>query len=581
MRPLTLLCLLLAACDAQILPGGVTPGDPFGTGAGGTGAGGTGAGGTGAGGTGAGGTGAGGSGGGDVVVNPCDGPTKVAVEPMRRLSHDEYKNSLSDFQPSWASVVGTQAATLPPDTESLGFRNSASFLAVNATLAQEYMDAAEAIATQAVSNLTTLLPCQPANAGAEAGCADQFIKAFGRRMYRHTLAADEVARYTKVYSDARTGGYDFKTGIEWVVFAFLNSPGFLYRVELDAVGSSGVRELTPLELASRLSYLMWQSAPDVALLDAAEQGRLSTRADVLREATRMVDDAKARRLVAFFDQWLKWGDLDVIVRDSSKFPSLPAGLGGLMHTEAKMFAEKTVFDSDSKLGSLLTGNYTYVNQTLAQHYGIAGITGTGFQRVATTGRGGLMMLGGNLAARDLNTRTSIVHRGISVRTLFMCQVVAAPPPNVPALGPIDSSLTQAQRLAMHRMDPTCAACHNNIDSLGTPFEGFDAVGRTRTQDEAGHPVDTTGELVRSKDTALNGPVANGVELMGKLGQSGEVRDCFATNLYRFSMGRKENADDACSTYTMKQAFAQSGGDVKQLLVTLTQLNDFDHRQVQP
>src|SRR5207244_2141497 len=105
--------------------------------------------------------------------------------------------------------------------------------------------------------------------------------------------------------------------------------------------------------------------------------------------------------------------------------------------------------------------------------------------------------GGNLAARDLSTRTSIVHRGVAMRTLFMCQIVAAPPPNVPALGPIDATLTQAQRLALHRQDPACAACHDNIDSLGTPFEDFDAVGRRRTVDEAGHPVDTTGALTRS------------------------------------------------------------------------------------
>jgi hypothetical protein len=566
MRQLTLLCCFLTSCEAQIDPGGVVLGQGNGPG----GSGGTGAGST-------------GGSGGSVDIDPCGPVVAVAAEPMRRLSHDEYKNTLSDLQPTWGATIGTQVSGFTPDTESLGFKNSAPLLNVSSTLAQQYMDAAEAISTLAVSNLTALLPCTPTagNATSEAGCADQFIKAFGRRLYRHTLGADEVARYTTVYGSARTQGYDFKTGIQWVVFSFLQAPGFLYRVELDPPGAIGARPLTGLELASRLSYLLWQSAPDDTLLNAAEGGQLTNRIDINREATRLLADPKARRLVTFFDQWLRLGNLDNITRDPTKYPNLPTGLGAMLHTEAQTFAVSTVFDGDAKLSSLLTGQYSYLNQTLAQHYGISGITGTAFQRVALTGRGGLMMLGGNLAARDLSSRTSIVHRGVEVRTVFMCQTIAAPPPNVPALGPIDASLTQAQRLAAHRADPACASCHNNIDSLGTPFEGFDAVGRARTADELGNPIDTSGELVRSRDTALNGPVKDGTELMGKLSQSSEVSDCFATQLYRFSMGRQETTDDACSTYTLKKAFQDNGGDVKQLLLTLTQLDDFDHHLVQP
>lgn len=558
MRPVFVAVLFLVGCEAQILPPGVVPWGPPGGSGGGNG----------------------GTGGGTAEVNPCEVPTlSIGSAPMRRLSHEEYKNSLSDLQPSWATLVNTRASGFTQDSESLGFKNGAVFLDVKPVLAGEYMDAAEAIAAQAVAgaNLTALLPCSPT--GNETGCAGEFIRTFGRRLYRHALSTEELARYTTVYTAARTQGYDFRTGIEWVVFAFLNSPGFLYRLELDPAGSPSVRTLTGPELASRLSYLIWQSGPDEMLLAAAEAGQLSSRVDLQAQAERMIADPKARRMVTFFDQWLKWEKLDVLTRDGTIFPGLPASLGPLFHTEAKTFAEKTVFDGDARLGSLLTGEYTYVNQQLAQHYGFAGVTGTAFQRVSLTGRGGLMMLGGTLATNDRNTRTSIVHRGVAVRTLVMCQVVAAPPPNIPALGAIDSSLSQAQRLAMHREDPGCAACHNSIDSLGTPFENIDAVGRIRTTDEAGHLVDTAGELTRSKDSALNGPVANGTELMAKLAQSDEVRDCFATQLYRFSMGRKEETADSCSTYTMKKQFAANGGDIKSLLLTLTQLDDFDHRQV--
>ncbi|MBL8952848.1 MAG: DUF1592 domain-containing protein [Myxococcaceae bacterium] len=574
MRPFILAFVCLLGCDARILAPGESPFDPVIPGGAGSGSGsGSGSG--------------GGEGGGTVVMpqpNPCElqnGAVVVGAAPMRRLSHDEYRNTISDLQPGWSAAASTQAALLTPDSESLGFRNAAAFLDVKPVLATQYLDAAEALAAQAVAgtNLNTLAPCA---AGAnELTCAQNFIRTFGRRLHRHTLTAEEVARYTAVYTSARTAMYDYRTGIEWVVFAFLNSPGFLYRVELDPAGSSGVRKVSGLELASRLSYLLWQSAPDETLLAAAEGGQLTSRPEILAQAERMLADTKARRLTAFFDQWLKWDKLETMSREPSAFPGLPMNLGPMMRAEAQNFVERTVFDVDGKLGTLLTGEYTYVNQALATHYGLGGVTGTAFQRVATSGRGGVLTLGGTLAANDLATRTSIVHRGVSMRTQVMCQIVPAPPPDIPALGPISSTLTQAQRLAMHRADPTCAGCHNLIDPLGTPFEAFDAVGRARTQDEAGNPVDTRGELTRGKDVALNGPVANASELVAKFAQSTEVRDCFATQLYRFSVGRKEENGDACTTYTMKKRFNESGGDVKAFLLTLTQLDDFDHRQVQP
>lgn len=557
MRPFVLAVVCLTGCEATILkPGEVIGGNTGGNGGSGAGA-----------------------GGGSVEVNPCSSEVSVGLAPMRRLSHEEYRYSISDLQPTWSATVATQAGTLTPDSESLGFRNSSLFLDVKPVLAQQYMDAAEQVAALAVTNLTALLPCSPTPAANEAACAEQFVRTFGRKLYRHPLSTEEVERYKTVYAAARTGGYDFKTGIEWVVFSFLQSPGFLYRVELDAAGTSGVRAVTPIELASRLSYLIWQSGPDETLLAAAEAGQLTTRADLDVQARRMLDDPKARRLVGFFEQWLKWEKLDGLSRDATKFPGLPASLGPMMHNEVRLFTENAVFEGDHTLKTLLTGNFSYVNQALAQHYGIAGVTGTAFQRVTTTGRGGLMLLGGNMALHDLNSRTSIVHRGVAVRTSVMCQVVPAAPPDIPALGPIDATLSQAQRLEMHRANPTCAGCHDLIDPLGVTFEGFDAVGRARTEDEAGHAIDTRGALTRSKDLELNGPVADANELMGRFGQSDEVRDCFATQVYRFSAGRKEETADACSTYTMKKRFEASGGDIKDLILTLTQLDDFDHRQV--
>jgi hypothetical protein len=163
----------------------------------------------------------------------------------------------------------------------------------------------------------------------------------------------------------------------------------------------------------------------------------------------------------------------------------------------------------------------------------------------------------------------------------MCQIVPAPPPNVPALGQIDTNVTQAQLLDEHAANPACASCHTRVDHLGSTFEAIDAVGRDRTVDEGGHPVETAGAITESLNGAIDGPVADGYEMMKKFSTSEDARDCVSLQLYRFAAGRKEEDADACSRYTLQSQFKTSGGDLKGLLVGLTQTDDFLNRQVTP
>lgn len=525
----------------------------------------------------------GGGGGPGGETNPCTADVVVGSMPIRRLSHEEYAYSLSDTftDLTLAPTVTTAAQGFAPDPQSLGFNNSSAFLTVSSNLAQQYMDAAETISAQAVQNLSALLPCSPTNN--ESGCADRFIQVFGRKMFRRAIAADEAARYRAVYDGARTAGYDFATGIQFVVFAFLNSPNFLYRMEFDTPGSTGTRAVTGTELASRLSYLLWHSVPDEELLTTAEMGQLRTKDQVLAQARRMLSDPKARRVYSFFQQWLGLQNLPNMQRDPTEFPNLDPNLPSLLDGEARAFVEGVMFDGDSKFQTLLTAQYTYANQKLATHYGFSGISGSTWQKVdfATPRRGGLFMLGGTLAVHDKSTRTSIVRRGLEIRTQVMCQIVPAPPPNVPALGTVDPTATQAERLAQHRTDPNCASCHTRLDPLGQTFEAIDAVGRDRTVDEGGHPVVTTGAISESINGGVDGPVADGYEMMQKLAGSEDAQDCMATQLYRFAAGRKEETGDACSRFTLRAGFKSSGGDLKGLLLGLTQTDDFMNRQVTP
>jgi hypothetical protein len=560
-RRILLLCVSLCACVGQIDGGSIVS-------VGGTGGSG-----------GAGGSGAGGE------VNPCTSTITVGTSPIRRLSHEEYAYSLGDTfgDSALAATITTAAQSFAPDPQSLGFNNSSAFLVVSSNLAQQYMDAAETVSAQAVQNLSALVGCTYTPASAESACADHFIQTFGRKAFRRAVATDEAVRYRKVYDDARTGGYDFPTAIQFVLFSFMNSPNFLYRIELDAPGSTGTRPLSGLELASRLSYFLWHSTPDETLLSAAEQGQLNDKAHVLAQASRMLADPKAKRIYSFFQQWLSLNLLSTQQRDATEFPGLDPKWTQLMDGEAQAFINGVLFDGDGKLGTLFTAPYTYVNQELATHYGFSGVTGATFQKVnfPTQHRGGLFMLGPTLAVHDKSTRTSIVRRGVEIRTQVMCQIVPAPPPNVPALGMVDQNVTQAQLLDEHANNPACASCHTRVDHLGQTFEAIDAVGRDRTVDEGGHPVTTSGAITESLNGAVDGPVADGYEMMQKLATSEDAQSCVSLQLYRFEAGRKEETGDACSRYNLRQAFKSSGGDLKGLLTNLTQTDDFMNRQVTP
>ncbi|MEW5739182.1 MAG: DUF1592 domain-containing protein [Myxococcota bacterium] len=503
------------------------------------------------------------------IVTACTDTPTPGPAPLRRLSHEEYQNALVDLFGDEA--LAKQATTdFVADPVSLGFRNAARFLDVKPVLLQSYQAAAELVASEAVKDLPGLVPCDPS--GGE-GCARTFIETFVRRAYRRELTPEEVERYLTVFR-AGVMGADFKTGIEWVVGTALQAPNFLYRPEVEG-DLTRTQAVSPYELASRLSFFLWQSIPDEALLDAARTGRLATKEDVEREARRMLADPKAHRLFNFFEQWLDVDELVGLRRDATVFPGLPAALGELLREEAREYVTRTVLDGDGSLETLLAGEFSYVNGPLAQHYGLSGITGSAFQRVDWTSgkRGGFFMTSGPLVSHDKQTRTSIVNRGLRVRTLLLCQNIPAPPDNVPLnLGPIDSTASQGDRLAAHRTEAACAGCHNLLDPLGEPFENVDAVGRERAIDEGGHAVKTAGEVTGTR--TLDGPVPDGLTLMKKLAVSDEVRECVVTQTFRFTAGREEQPADLCSRQRTLQAFKDANWNMKELFVAMTQTDDF-------
>jgi cytochrome c551/c552 len=340
---------------------------------------------------------------------------------------------------------------------------------------------------------------RPANPGEEDLAAKRILTALLRRAYRRPVTDVDLQGPFELYRKARAEG-GFEAGIEMGLSAVLVSPDFLFRVERDPAGNSpnGVYRVSDIELASRLSFFLWSSIPDDELLDVAVVGKLHEPAVLERQVRRMLADARSRALVTnFASQWLHLRNLEAITPDMRLFPDFDDNLRQAFRQETELFFE-SVLREDRNVLDLLRANYTFVNERLAKHYGIPNVYGTRFRRIELdedSWRGGLLRQGSILTVTSYATRTSPVVRGKWILDNLLGVPPPPPLPDVPALkdNTVDGNLSVRKRLAEHRTNPTCAACHNLMDPVGLSLEKFDAVGRRRNA-EAGIAIDTSGGL---------------------------------------------------------------------------------------
>lgn len=506
----------------------------------------------------------------------CASTFEPGEAPIRRMTRAEYNNTVRDLlgdtsRPADAFVV---------EEEALGFNNQATSLGVTQLLAEQLMVAAEKISATAAADIPKLIPyCDPAQSG-DAACAGQFIERFGKRAYRRPLTLDEVSRFHQLYAwgAAQQG---FKKGVALVIQAMLQSPHFLYRVELgmpDPVIDDVVR-LSSYEVASRLSYLLWNSMPDEELLSLADEGKLLKGEEVEQQARRMLEDARAREAVAnFHTQWLKLSHIETISKDASTYPAYTPGLRSLWKQETEAFLEHVVFDGEGDVSTMLSAPYSMMNAELAAFYGIpGGPSGAAFERVDLdeAERAGILTQASLLAVHAKPNQSSPVHRGKFVREMLLCQTLPPPPNNIQIKPPeVKPGATTRERFSEHSTNPTCASCHTLMDPIGFGFEHYDGIGQWRDVDQ-GLPVDATGEVTGTTDA--DGPFDGAVELAKRLASSEQVRQCVATQWFRFGYGRAELADDRCVMADIQDAFTKSGGNIKELLVTLTLTEAFRFR----
>jgi hypothetical protein len=457
---------------------------------------------------------------------------------MRRLTRTQYNNTVQDL----LGIVGDPAGEFGVDEEDGGFAAN-SVAPLKDLQLEKYQQAAYGLAEKAVANLGNVLKCAPGTA--EAACVDQFVRNFGKRAYRRPLTDAEVMRYKAVFEAGRMGG-DLASGIGLVIAGMLQSPHFLYRIELGdpATATKDGVALTPYEVGTRLSYFLTNSTPDEALLAAADGGKLKTPEGIAAEAQRLLMGASGRNtLTSFFEQWLQIEDLLTVEKDAKAYPDFSPVVRAAMRDEVLEFIDQAVRLGDGKLETVLTTNVSYIRGPLYPIYGMGMASNAGgsiLKKVTHPAdqRAGVFTLAALQAKHGHADQSSPVARGFLVSSRVLCIVPPDPPPGVDANIPaVDPNVPTRIRFEEHRKKPECASCHALMDPLGVTFEIYDGVGHYRTTD-GNKPVDASSKLEGTK--ASDGPVKNALELMRKLAVAEETRACFARQMFRYAFGRWES-----------------------------------------
>jgi hypothetical protein len=495
---------------------------------------------------------------------------------LRRLTRSEYDNTIRDL----LGDASRPGQTLAPDEEVGGFAaNSASH--IPPILIEQYRLAAQILAADAAKNLGKLLPCQPASVSEEDACAKNFIESFGLRAFRRPLAPEEGQDLLEnVYREKRARS-DFLPAIQLVITAMLQSPNFLYRLELGTplTNEPQVTQLDGYELASRLSYLFWNTMPDDALFEAAALGGLARPEGLAEQVNRLLASDRVKESLARFHlQWLHLQDLERLQKHDKFNTALTPDVRSAANQETTRFIEEVFASEQGRLETLLSAGYSFVSRPLAALYGTTGAPANGIGRVEMPPgqRFGLLTQVSFLASHSDFDQSSPILRGKAVREQLLCHEIPQPSVEVEPPKP-DPKLTTRARFDAHVNDPMCASCHNLIDPIGAGFERFDAIGRYRTQ-ENGQPIKTNGSIVGGEDAT--GPFQDMPELAERLARSEIVRRCVARSWLRYALGRQEDPTaDAHAIKSLIEGFAKNGYRVQDLLKTLPTLEAFRFNRV--
>ena len=420
-----------------------------------------------------------------------------------------------------------------------------------------------------------LLGVRPKAVAENRAAAEKALASFAQRAYRRPVKPDETQRLMKLFDLAAKQDEPFERAIRLPMKAVLCSPHFLYRIEDDPKDPNAVRTLNDFEFATRLSYFLWSSMPDEELFKHALAGDLR-KPDVLEaQVKRMMKDVKVRALSEnFAGQWLQLRNIKALAPDKTYFPKWDDALKAGMVGEAEAFFEYVV-QNDRPILDFIDADYTFVNERMADFYGIKDVVGSRFRKVQLpdTRRGGIITMASTLTVTSNPTRTSPVKRGKWILENVLGTPPPPPAPDVPELPPTGQLKgTLRQQMEQHRANPSCAVCHNKLDPLGFGLENFDGIGGWRTTDNK-KDIDSSGVL--PDGGKFNGPAELRKILLGK---ADLFRNCFAEKLLTFGLGRGLEYYDKCAVDEIVKAAKTDGDRFSALVLAVVRSDPFQKRK---
>jgi hypothetical protein len=496
---------------------------------------------------------------------------------LRRLTGAQWRQSVSDL----LQIPVDGSVQLDPDLHAELFSTvGASTVRTTQLGVERYEAAALQVAAVAFADADArvqLVGCAPQ--APDDPCVETFLGAFGRRAWRRPLTDEELSRYATLASDsAAIYDGDAWRGVELAVAALLQSPNFLYVVELGEPDPDQPERprYTDWEMAGRLAAFLWNSVPDEALLQAAASSQLTDADGLAAQIERMAADPRARAAaVRFFEEYLHVDQMDALVKDPAAFPAASPELLASMRIEVAKLVEDVVFDQDAGAAELLTTTRTFVDAPLAALYGLpapdpALVDAEGFAPAELPpdwARSGLLGTAALLSVNARVTRTSPTLRGLFVQKRLLCFDIPPPPDNVDTeLPEFEEHVTMRERVAMHLQDQTCSACHQFIDPIGLAMEHFDGIGAHRDDDQ-GLPLDVTG--------TLDGADFDGLEQLAEtIVQHPNLAGCIARQAYRHATGHRESGEEGDILTALTASFRQADERFLALFVEIAESDGF-------
>lgn len=518
---------------------------------------------------GGGGGGAGGPGGVTDVIDPvtktCTEASPIGKALIRKLNRSELNNSLNDI----LGLNKNYTADLSPDNADIsGFTNNAETLQIDS----DYMYTLEKVTYSAVNDAlskanSTYLQC--AN-GQNLACAKTKLAQVGKAAFRRPLTNAEIDKLAAIFNKAISGGLSFAEGLGYSMQRIFMSPDFLYRSSYSGGETIKGVKLSQHELATRISYFLWNSAPDAQLLEAADNNKLGTAEEIRAQVKRLLMDAKADRFIrSFTDEWIGMQKLQAAARD---------GLSNQLKADMQEETERlmvSILRNDSSALDVIGADYSYINANLASLYGINGVTGTQFRRVEFSPmnipRRGILTHGSILTLTSSPAETKPVARGAQILNGITCN----PPPPFPdglTVTPLKDegaeNLSVSERMALHRQEGTsCYGCHREMDPVGLALENFDQLGRYRTKYPSGNTVDSSGEIRGVK-------FSNGMQLIDFIVKQNDFKRCLTQKLMGYAIGRSITAQDKCAVQAIGDNYVKEDKTFSDLISAIVLSEQF-------